>query len=120
MDCDTFNARWLDAWTRRDVASLISFYDEEVIFRGPAVPGGIRGLDGLRAYLEDQFASGPQIYYEHEKAWPITGGYWARWHARKGKPFGPPKLRGVDFVVLKDEKIVLNEVYVHALSSTEA
>jgi hypothetical protein len=120
MNYDAFNARWLEAWTRQDVAVLLAFYDRDVMFRGPAVPGGILGLEALRAYLEGQFASGPRLHYEHDEAWPMADGYCARWYARIGQPDGAPRLRGLDLVVLKDDKIVLNEVYVHALPSVEA
>ena len=51
-----------------------------------------------------------------EEIWPTSNGYCGRWYCTIGDdPKAPPALRGFDLVVLKGDRIVLNEVYVHEL-----
>ncbi len=52
-----FANRWISAWNRRDVETVLSYYADEVVFTSPTaqhlVPesgGVVRGKDALRSY----------------------------------------------------------------------
>ena len=48
MDVETHNARWLQAWSDKDVEGLLAFYAPDVVYRDPQVPAGLVGRDALR------------------------------------------------------------------------
>lgn len=112
VDIAAFNARWLEAWTRKDVAGLLSMYAEDCVYRDPETADGLFGADALRGYLRDIFAATPAMTYTPDEVWPIAGGFCGRWHCDVE---GAARLRGFDLVLLRDGRIVLNEVYVHRL-----
>ena len=118
MDITTFNASWLRAWSDKDTDQLVSdFYHREVVYRDGQATAGLRGSDALRAYLENLFASTPPMRYEPDEVWPIPGGFCGRWHCTIAFPDGGERyLRGFDLVLLKEGRIVLNEVYTHTLA----
>jgi hypothetical protein len=53
--------------------------------------------------------------YRPETVWAIEGGFCGRWYCDIAMPDGVTKMRGFDLVILKDGRIVENEVYVHPL-----
>jgi len=115
-DLVDYNARWLLAWSEKDVDALLQFYSEDVVYKDPQVPSGVFGHTGLRAHLEKLFSSTPPTCYEADEIWPTDSGYCGRWYCTVSPPDGQLRhLRGFDLVVLDGEKIVMNEVYVHVL-----
>ena len=111
-----FNADWLAAWSEKDVERLLVFYAADAVYRDPQVPAGLRGQDALRDYLARLFAATPPMRYDPDAVWPIPGGYCGRWICAIAAPDGAPRwLRGFDLVLLDGDRIVLNEVYTHAL-----
>jgi hypothetical protein len=112
MDVERFNADWLAAWTAKDVAKLLTFYTEDVVYRDPQTAGGITGHDALRAYLEQLFGATPGMTYTPDEVWRTDAGFCGRWYCDVE---GGGRLRGFDLCVLRDERIALNEVYVHQL-----
>lgn len=115
-DLADYNARWLLAWSEKDVDALLRFYSKDVAYKDPQVPGGLTGQADLRAHLEKLFSSTPPTRYEADEIWPTDGGYCGRWYCTVSPPGGQlRRLRGFDLVVLDGEEIVLNEVYVHVL-----
>jgi hypothetical protein len=116
-DVEGLNARWLRAWTDKDVDRLVDFYAQDTIYRDPQVPDGLRGRDALRAYLEGLFAATPPMTYEPDEVWPTATGWCGRWICRIDLPDGAVSwLRGFDLVVLDGERIALNEVYTHTIT----
>ncbi len=111
-DIAGYNARWLAAWTAKDVDALLGFYAEDCVYKDPQTAGGLTGHEPLRAYLTGLFGATPAMTYTPDEVWPIPGGFCGRWYCDVE---GGQRLRGFDLVILNGERIALNEVYVHPL-----
>jgi hypothetical protein len=117
-DAETHNARWLQAWSDKDVERLLAFYAPDVVYRDPQVPAGLVGRHALREYLSGLFAATPPMTYEPDEVWATPVGWCGRWTCRLDMPAAPTTwLRGFDLVVLDGEEIALNEVYTHTLAA---
>ena len=112
-DIADYNARWLAAWTAKDVDALCAFYAQDCVYQDPQTVGGLRGHDALRAYLTGLFAATPATTYTPDEVWPIPGGFCGRWYCDIA---GGGRMRGFDLVLLAGDRIRLNEVYVHTLA----
>jgi hypothetical protein len=115
MDIADYNARWLAAWTAKDVDGLCAFYAEDCIYKDPQTAGGLSGNAALHAYLTGLFAATPPMTYTPDETWPIPGGFCGRWYCDIGEGGSGGRLRGFDLVILDGDRIALNEVYVHQL-----
>ncbi|MFW2828586.1 nuclear transport factor 2 family protein [Sphingomonas sp. ID0503] len=115
MDLEDFNRRWLEAWTIKSVASVLSFYHAEVRYYDEHVPQGLIGTEALATHLTRLFATMPAWRYEADQLWAISGGFCARWHLTVGDGANALRLRGFDHVVLTGGLISHNEVYTHRL-----
>jgi ketosteroid isomerase-like protein len=115
-----FNARWLDAWSKKDVERLLGFYASETVYKDPNTADGISGHAALRAYLTKLFAETPPMTYRPHEIWPTENGYCGRWYCTIEAAEGRSYMRGFDLVVLAGDKIVLNEVYVHPVTELPA
>jgi ketosteroid isomerase-like protein len=115
-----FNARWLKAWSDKDVERLLSFYAPDTLYKDPNTADGIRGHDALRAYLTELFAGTPPMTYRPHEVWPTHDGYCGRWYCTIDGPDGQSYMRGFDLVVMAGDVIALNEVYVHPVSALPA
>jgi len=111
-DIDRFNADWLRAWTDKDVERLLQFYAEDCVYKDPQTAAGLTGHEALRGYLTGLFAATPAMTYTPDEVWPIQGGFCGRWFCEIE---GGGRLRGFDLVILKGDRIALNEVYTHTL-----
>jgi hypothetical protein len=117
MDIADYNARWLAAWSAKDVEALLGFYAPDCRYVDQQVPHGIEGHDALRAYLTGLFGATLPMRYDPDEVWPVPGGFCGRWYCVIGDdPKAAPALRGFDLVILDGDRIVLNEVYVHTLA----
>ena len=110
-----FNARWLKAWSDKDVDRLCGFYADDCVYKDPQTAAGLKGNAALRAYLDGLFSATPPMTYTPDELWPIEGGYCGRWYCEMGEGGAAGRLRGFDLVLLRGREIVLNEVYVHQL-----
>ena len=120
-DINDFNARWLKAWSEKDVDALLTFYASDTRYFDPQVPDGIQGHDALRAYLQGLFDATPPMHYEPHEVWATDNGYCGRWYCTvSGEGDEKSLMRGFDLVVLKDGLIALNEVYVHPVTEIAA
>ncbi len=115
MDIEDFNARWLKAWSAKDVPALLAFYSEDCVYKDNQTAAGITGHEALRAYLTGLFAAMPATTYTPDETWPIAGGYCGRWYAEMGEGGSAGRMRGFDLVILEGDRIALNEVYVHPM-----
>ncbi|MGV8995576.1 MAG: YybH family protein [Parvibaculaceae bacterium] len=114
LDIIDFNARWLKAWSDKNVAELVMFYSQDTVYCDPSVPNGLKGREALRAYLTKLFESTPPMNYVPHETWATHNGYAGRWYCTISMPDGSKTyMRGFDLVVLKGNEITLNEVYVH-------
>jgi hypothetical protein len=114
IDIADFNARWLEAWSDKDVDRLCAFYTEDCVYKDPQTVAGLTGGQALRDYLMGLFAATPAMTYTPDEVWPIPGGFCGRWYCEIE---GGARLRGFDLVLLRGDRIALNEVYVHQLSA---
>jgi len=112
IDIADYNARWLATWTAKDVDALCDFYAEDCVFKDPQTAAGLNGHDALRPYLTQLFASTPAMTYTPDEVWPIPGGFCGRWYCDVA---GAGRMRGFDLVILRGDRIALNEVYIHML-----
>ncbi len=113
MDIADYNARWLKAWTDKDVDRLVAFYAEDCVYKDPQTAAGLTGRVALRQYLTGLFAATPPMTYTPDETWPIPGGFCGRWYCEIGEGGAGGRLRGFDLVILDGDRIALNEVYVH-------
>ena len=115
LDLDKFNADWLKAWSEKDVPRLVAFYAEDCVYKDPQTAQGLIGRAALRDYLTGLFGATPNMVYTPEEIWTTHNGYCGRWYCAIGDKGEGGRMRGFDLVVLKGDKIALNEVYVHQL-----
>jgi hypothetical protein len=118
LDIAKFNADWLAAWTAKDVPALLGFYAEDALYKDPQTAAGITGHAALEAYLTGLFAATPPMRYQPDEVWAIDGGFCGRWFCDIGETGELSRIRGFDLVILKGDKIAVNEVYVHQLPAT--
>ena len=90
---EAFNARWLAAWSAKDVEALLGFYTPDTLYFDQQTAAGIQGHAALGAYLTGLFGMTPPMRYEPEEVWLIKGGFCGRWYctigdARHVHPFG--------------------------------
>lgn len=115
MDIVDFNARWLQAWSDKDVPRLLEFYTEDCVYKDAQTAAGLTGQAALGGHLTGLFAAMPPTIYTPEETWAIDGGFCGRWYAAMGPDGAAGRLRGFDLVILKGDRIALNEVYVHQM-----
>jgi ketosteroid isomerase-like protein len=119
MDIADYNARWLKAWSDKDVDGLMRFYSDDILYKDPQTAAGLRGGGALRAYLTRLFASTPPITYVPDEVWPLAdgSGYAGRWIATIDLGEGKSRrFRGFDLCLTAGDRITLNEVYTHDLA----
>lgn len=112
MDHEGFNARWLKAWSDKDVERLLGFYADDTRYFDPQTAGGLTGHAELGPYLTQLFASTPPMEYRPDAVWATADGFCGRWFCHV-EGAAEPALRGFDLVVMRGDRIALNEVYVH-------
>ena len=115
MDIADYNARWLKAWSDKDVDHLVAFYADDCVYKDPQTAAGLKGQAALRDYLTGLFAATPPMIYTPDETWPIPGGFCGRWYCEIGEGGSGGRLRGFDLVILDGDRIALNEVYVHQM-----
>jgi ketosteroid isomerase-like protein len=116
MDVEALNAAWLEAWSNKDTATLLTQYHPDVTYKDAQTAAGISGEAALRAYLEGLFAATPPMRYTPDRVWPIEDGFCGRWFAEMDLPDGSKRrMRGFDLCLLREGRIVYNEVYTHQL-----
>ena len=88
MDIKQFNADWLDAWSKKDTARLLTFYHPDVVYKDGQVPAGLTGHDALRPYLDNLFRITPPMRYDPDEVWAIENGFCGRWVCTMDLPDG--------------------------------
>jgi ketosteroid isomerase-like protein len=104
-------ARWLPAWTGNRPEELAGFYSDDVVYRDPARPDGVRSRPALLEYQRALLARFPDWTWTADAVLPIDGGFVLRWKARI--PVGDIGVEGtgMDLVLVQDGLITRNEVY---------
>ena len=58
---EDFNAKWLKAWSDKDVDRLCGFYADDCVYKDPQTAAGLEGNAALRAYLDGLFSATPPM-----------------------------------------------------------
>ncbi len=101
-----FNDAWLKAWTDKQVDGVANMYAPDCTYWDSSCKG-LTGREALRGYLAQMFAAVPEWTYHPDTIWPNEQGFCAHWFL----DMGGKRMRGFDFVILKDGLIAHNEVY---------
>jgi len=103
--------RWLPLWTGNRPEALAAIYAEDVFYRDPARPEGVRGKAALLAYFRKLLAANPNWVWTADDVFPVEGGFVARWKA--DIPVGKTVIHetGMDLIYVKDGLVTRNEVY---------
>jgi len=110
-ECQEFCARWLHAWSTKNVSKLLSFYTGDSYYQDPTKPRGITGSVNLRQYLEKLFSATPPWTWEEVELYPTPKGFVLKWKATFAHKPQPLIEYGMDIVELTQGKISRNEVY---------
>jgi hypothetical protein len=110
-EAEEFASRWLPAWTGNDPERLAAFYSDDVFYRDPAVPDGVRGKEALLGYFRGLLARFPDWTWTQTAATPMDGGFLNHWHA--SIPVGATTIEcdGFCTVRIRDGLIERNEVF---------
>ncbi len=103
LDLADFNARWLQAWTDKDVPKLLEFYAPDCVYKDPQTAAGITGHEALSGYLTGLFGATPPMTYTPEEIWPTHNGFCGRWYCAIGEGGEAGRMRGFDLVVYVHE-----------------
>jgi len=106
-----FAAQWLPAWTGNQPERLAAFYSEDVFYRDPVKPEGLRGREALLAYFTKLLARNPDWVWTHRGSIPLRDGFLNKWHATFPVGERTIEAQGVCTVQLRDGLIYSNEVF---------
>jgi hypothetical protein len=110
-DARAFAESWLPAWSGNRPELLASFYAEDAAYSDPAIPGGVRGREAVRAYFTRLLARNPDWVWTHRGSVPMQDGFLNLWHA--SIPVGERTVEadGVCTVQLREGLIYANHVF---------
>jgi hypothetical protein len=106
----------LDAWNRADVEAVASFYSDDLDYRDPSVPLGIKNKTEFVKYLKLLFKIWPSQswildkVYSHTTEGSFNVDYTFRFANEKTSIIG----KGIDLIIFKDDKVCVNHVYLNA------
>ena len=114
-----FCRRWLAAWTGNQPDKLRAFYTDDAIYRDPARPAGLQGVE-LLSYFRKLLAKNPEWTWEAVEIWPTPKGFCLKWKARIPAGAKGVEETGLDIVEMRDGKISHNEVYFDRVALIES
>lgn len=106
-----FCARWLPLWTGNRPEELAAMYADDLYYRDPGRPQGIRGRADFLAYLRKLLARFPDWRWEAVETFPLEGGFVLRWRAAIPVEGREVTEEGLDLVFVRDGRITRNEVF---------
>ncbi len=73
MDMQSFATEWIAAWNARDLETILSHYDESVVFLSPVAQrvtgnGRVEGIETLRRYWTTALGQIPDLRFTLEEA----------------------------------------------------
>jgi hypothetical protein len=107
---------FIQAWNRADVEAVASFYTDDLDYRDPSVPAGIRDKKAMIDYLRLMFGVWPRQewvvgdLFQHKDDGSFTGQYRFTIANDKTSISG----HGMDLVIFRGDKIRTNHVYLNA------
>jgi len=112
---DITNA-WLAAWSKADAQLVASLYCDDLEYRDPSVPQGIKNKADFIQYLELLFKAWPSQQWKLENLYPHEdrGAFSAEYSFQIANDKTTVRGRGMDLMVLKEDKVCINHVYLNA------
>lgn len=109
-----FAERFLSAWNTQEVERVLDCYADDLMYHDPGTRGPIHGAEAFRQYLNKLFAKWT-MHWTFREGYPLMGGEGMvlLWHARFQKTGGNDAVEvdGMDLVLLREGKIIRNDVY---------
>lgn len=104
-DVVELNLRFVEAWNRRDVEAMVSFFAPDAVWEG-IVPGTeqIRGRTAIRGHLEDRLRPYEEYQVQLEELLELGNGVSFSVSLHKGRLVG-----GSNFVQMRLPVVVLRE-----------
>ena len=111
-----FADAWLKAWSKADAELVASLYCDDIDYRDPSVPLGIKNKADFIQYLEVLFKAWPSQQWKLEHLYPHeeNGSFSAEYSFQIANDKTAIRGRGMDLMVLKEDKICVNHVYLNA------
>src|SRR5690606_21811822 len=110
-DLEKFCQSWLESWTGNNPDLLISFYSDDVYYRDPARPNGLKGREELYSYFKKLLAKNPNWIWKPLEVIPTSIGFTLKWRAQISVGAKEVQVEGLDIVQVEDTKIIRNEVF---------
>lgn len=110
-DLEKFCQSWLESWTGNNPDLLISFYSDDVYYRDPARPNGLKGREELYSYFKKLLAKNPNWIWKPLEVIPTSKGFTLKWRAQIPVGAKEVQVEGLDIVEVEDAKIIRNEVF---------
>lgn len=119
MECEKMNEdelfdfarEWLRSWTGNDPDRLISYYSEDAFYSDPEHRDGLQGREVILSYFVKLLDVYRDWVWTPIELFPIMNGFVLKWKCTIYVGTRTLHEIGVDIVILKDNKIVRNEVY---------
>jgi steroid delta-isomerase-like uncharacterized protein len=121
--------RYNEAWSRHDVAAILEFHTEDSVLENHTSGGRATGKGELRRFLEDVFATFPDLRFTTRRAYFRESLAVLEWTAsathvtsitRAGRTFPPTgktlSWNGMDVIPLRDGLISRKDVYADSIS----
>lgn len=111
QELEQFCDKWLESWTGNNPEKLLSFYTNDAFYSDPAYPDGLEGKSDIRPYFIKLLGKNQDWKWEREILYPTHEGFSLVWKANIPIKDRIVAVKGMDRIVLIDEKISRNEVY---------
>ncbi len=111
-DAEAFCAKWLPLWTGNQPEKLAAVYADNVFYRDPGVPGGLRGKAELLAYFRRLLAANPDWQWYVVEIFETPEGFTGKWRAEIPVRGQIIEESGMDIVEVDEAGLISrNEVY---------
>lgn len=106
----------MEAWSRADVVLVASYYADNLEYRDPMVSKGILNKEEFIKYLKAVFKMWPSQKWIPTKIMPhaVEGAFSVAYEFEFANDKTAIKGWGIDRTEFKDDKIILNHVYLNA------
>ena len=107
---------WLAAWSKSDIERVASFYADKIEYRDSTIKQGIFNKKDLIKYLKAVFKAWPSQQWAPTKIMPhaVEGAFSVEYEFEFANDKTAIKGWGIDRIEFKDDKIILNHVYLNA------
>ncbi len=112
QEAEALAEKWLPLWTGNQPEALAAVYSENVFYRDPAKPEGIKGRPALLGYFRKLLAANPHWRWFAVELIPTEKGVTAKWRAEIPVAEELVEEYGLDIVEVDNDGLICrNEVY---------